>query len=82
MAKSKVLTEENVTNGLIFLLTALIIALVLIVGKVDHEDQMIQDKHYCDMAALWEADRRSGVVAHERAGWPPFKGYCDGDSGK
>ena len=45
-----------------------------IVGRMDYEDQLLEEQHYCEMVKIWEDDRARGVPAEQRAGWPPFKG--------
>lgn len=45
-----------------------------IVGHFDHEAAEADLDNYCDMVALWKADKAAGIPANERRGWPPFKG--------
>jgi hypothetical protein len=54
--------------------TALALVLIFgIVGHFDAEDAEQQDDTYCEMVALYKADKAAGVPEHDRRGWPEFK---------
>lgn len=55
---------------------AIIAGIVLALGIVGHYDREAEEadaEHYCDMVQLWNADKKAGIPANERRGWPPFK---------
>ena len=45
-----------------------------IAGNMDYQDELDNQRHYCEMVEIWENDAARGVPAEQRAGWPPFKG--------
>lgn len=64
-----------------YIIIASIIFIILgIVGKLDHEDEELQNAEYCEMVALWKADVKRGISEKYRTGWPPFRGECSYDS--
>lgn len=44
-----------------------------IVGKMDYQDHLLQQAHYCEMRELYDQDKNDNVPASERRGWPNFK---------
>lgn len=44
-----------------------------VVGYMDAEDAEVEEQRYCEMVDLWKADKKAGIPANERRGWPPFK---------
>lgn len=34
-------------------------------------------KSYCEMVAIWEADKAAGVYPSKRKGWPPYNKQID-----
>lgn len=49
-----------------------------LVGRMDLEEAAAEEALYCDMVARWKAEEAAGVPPNDRAGWPPFRGECDG----
>lgn len=57
------------------------ILVIVVVGYLTTEDtkiDMAQEHLYCQMVTLWQEDALKGVPAHQRRGWPPYKGqdFC------
>lgn len=44
-----------------------------IAGHFDNEEADRQESEYCEMVALYKADKAAGVPEHDRRGWPEFK---------
>lgn len=44
-----------------------------IAGSFDADEADRQDEHYCEMVALYKADKAAGISEHDRRGWPEFK---------
>jgi len=59
--------------------TALVAALIILIGVVGHfdaEDADAQHEDYCAMVAIWKAEAARGIPANDRTGWPPYDGGC------
>lgn len=69
--KQSLLTNPVIRAIGIIILLALAMG---IAGHFDYEAQEADMDNYCDMVALWKADKAAGIPAHDRRGWPPFKG--------
>lgn len=46
-----------------------------VVGGMDYEDAVLQEKQKCEMMKLWDEDTRAGFKVSERRGWPPDDTY-------
>lgn len=44
-----------------------------IVGRMDYEDELLEQQAYCEMRMLFELDASQGVPREHRRGWPNFK---------
>lgn len=53
-----------------FLLLALAFGMA---GHFDNEEADRQDEQYCEMVAMYKADKAAGIPEHDRRGWPEFK---------
>lgn len=57
-----------------------VIVMVLgLVGRMDHDDAVQAHDTYCEMVAKWSDEEARGVPELERTGWPPYDGECDGN---
>jgi len=43
-----------------------------IIGSMDRADEELNHKQYCELVAMWEADRAKGINAYDRKGHPNF----------
>jgi hypothetical protein len=57
-----------------WLLAALILAALGVLGGMDAESEQHNESEYCAMVSIWKQDEANGIAKSERAGWPPFKG--------
>lgn len=62
--------------ALLALAVAAILALFGLTGQGDAEAAQKQRAQYCQMVAIWEADKAQGVEPEYRNGWPPYEGDC------
>lgn len=48
---------------------------VAVAGLVftESDSKAVEQRHYCEMVSLWEADAAIGVKENDRAGWPNYK---------
>lgn len=52
---------------------ALGIAALATIGSMDAADEAAQERHYCEMVALWQQDAAKGLPPEERGGWPNYR---------
>lgn len=55
---------------------ALAFAVMLGVGTADAESAQAVHDEWCEMIAIWEADKARGVPEHLRDGWPSDGRVC------
>lgn len=51
----------------------LVVLAMGVAGHFDNEEAERQDAEYCDMVALYKADKAAGIPENDRRGWPEFK---------
>lgn len=49
------------------------IVIMGIVGRMDYEDELLEQQAYCDMRMTYEDAAARGVPPGDRPGWPAFK---------
>lgn len=50
---------------------------VIWMGGEDQQDEINQQKRYCEMVKLWNDNDH--LPKEDRPGWPPYKGECHED---
>lgn len=56
----------------------ILFSLFAVVGSMDYQDALEQEKVYCEMVDLWNKEITNGVSPENRLGWPPHPDFdCD-----
>jgi len=63
------------SNKTFVLILAMIIMLLIVLGRSNERNALTEHRLYCEMVELWHANKQ--LPPEQRPGWPPYKGECD-----
>lgn len=66
--------RSGLLMALVFLLA---IVGMLVLNKMEFNDQVSQHEFHCKAVKLWLDDAKYGVPAEQRSGWPDYNNSCE-----
>lgn len=54
-----------------------ILGMFALIGTMEHQDEVDDQAHYCEMVTTWKQEASRGIAARDRAGWPDYNNNYD-----